>query len=105
LRELYELILELEGYRIVGTANNGEDGVKKYKSMEIRPDITLMDYRMPIKNGLDAAKEILDFNDQSKIIFVSADVSIKERALSIGVVDFIAKPFDSNILITRLALI
>ncbi len=52
-----------------------------------------MDHRMPIKNGIDTTKKILEMDKNSKIIFTSADNSIKDEALSLGAVAFIKKPF------------
>jgi len=70
-----------------------------FKSFLKKPDIILMDYRMPIKNGIDASKEIMKIDGKTKIIFLSADNSIKEEALSIGVTKFRDKPFSINELI------
>jgi len=52
-----------------------------------------MDYRMPIKSGIEASKEILLIDHNIKIIFISADITIKEEAFSIGVFGFQNKPF------------
>jgi CheY-like chemotaxis protein len=52
-----------------------------------------MDHRMPGKNGIDTTIELLKFNFHLKIIFTSADNSIKDEALSIGASAFIEKPF------------
>ena len=95
LRLLYEKALQLNGYDVVGSAKDGEEAVNMYNRFSSKPDIILMDHRMPIKNGIEATKEI--FRNSSdikpKIIFVSADRSIKETALSIGVISFKNKPF------------
>ena len=48
---------------------------------------------MPLKDGIEASKEILQINNSTKIIFVSADASVKEEALSIGAFCFKDKPF------------
>jgi len=48
---------------------------------------------MPIKNGIEASKEILKMNNNIKIIFLSADDSIKQKALDIGAFCFQGKPF------------
>lgn len=64
-----------------------------FKSFSEKPKIILMDYRMPIKNGIEASKEILQMNGNTKIIFTSADKSIKDEALSIGAFCFKDKPF------------
>ena len=49
-----------------------------------------MDHRMPVKNGIEATKEILANSSEikPKIIFASADKTIKEIALSIGATSF-----------------
>ncbi len=52
-----------------------------------------MDHRMPIKSGIEASKEILLIDKNIKIIFISADITIKEEAFSIGVFGFFDKPF------------
>ncbi|TFG23087.1 MAG: response regulator [Promethearchaeota archaeon] len=93
LQKLYDMILSTSGHQVVGLANNGEEGVKLYESFSVKPEIIIMDHRMPIKNGIEATKEILKISNHSKIIFVSADNSVKNLALSIGAIEFIEKPF------------
>lgn len=95
---LYKMMLEMEGFD-VHSANNGEKAVNMFKSFSEKPNIILMDHRMPIKNGIDAAKEILAIDYTTKIVFISADVSIKTMALSIGAIKFIKKPFSLDHLI------
>lgn len=53
-----------------------------------------MDYRMQNKNGLEAMKEILEINNNTRFIFLSADTSIRDEALSLGAISFKAKPCD-----------
>lgn len=98
LRILYEKALKLNGYNVIGSAKNGEEAVNMFKNFSNKPDIILMDHRMPIKNGLEAAKEILEIKNNTKIIFASADQSVKAEALSIGVISFKDKPFTLEIL-------
>ena len=95
LRLLYEKALSLYGYNVIGSAKDGEEAVSLYKDFKNKPDIILMDHRMPIKNGIEATKEILANSSEikPKIIFASADKSIKEIALSIGAISFKDKPF------------
>lgn len=93
LQRLYSLILREEGFEIIGTAINGKDALEKYHKLEVKPDIILMDHRMPIKNGLDTMIEILKINSNEKIIFASADISVKEKAKAIGASAFLDKPF------------
>ena len=81
LQRLYGLILREAGFEIIDTAINGKVAVEKYKNFKEKPDIILMDHRMPIKNGLDAMIEILEIDNSTKIVFASADISIKAKAL------------------------
>ncbi|MFW9877844.1 MAG: response regulator [Candidatus Thorarchaeota archaeon] len=99
LLRLYSLILKEAGFEIIDTAFNGKMAVEKYNKLEEKPDIVLMDHRMPIKNGLDAMAEILQTNNHIKIIFASADISIKQEAIEIGACAFLDKPFNIRKLI------
>jgi len=99
LQRLYSLILIEAGFEIADTAYNGKMAVEKYNNFQKKPDVILMDHRMPIKNGLDAMKEILKFNDHVNIIFASADITIKDEALSLGACAFLDKPFNMKKLI------
>jgi len=93
LRFLYQKALNLNGYKVIASAENGLDAVKMFKNFSEKPDVVLMDHRMPLKSGIEAAKEILEFDNGTKIIFMSADSTVKEEALSNGAVSFKDKPF------------
>ncbi|MHA1658859.1 MAG: response regulator [Promethearchaeota archaeon] len=99
---LYEKFLTLSGFQVIGTANNGEEGVHMFNSFSEKPDIILMDHRMPIKNGIEATKEIFQIANSVKIIFVSADKTIKQEALSLGIAGFLEKPFSLNNLVVKI---
>ena len=99
---LYKKILTLKGFELAGIANDGEEAVSMFKSFSKKPEIILMDHRMPTKNGIEASKEILQINGDTKIIFLSADDSIKEEALSIGAFSFRNKPFTIKQLIDEI---
>ncbi|MFX0042940.1 MAG: response regulator [Candidatus Hodarchaeota archaeon] len=98
LRLLYEKALNLNGHHVIATAKNGQEAVAMFKTFTEKPDVIIMDHRMPIKNGIDASKEIMENSsiDKPKIIFASADKTIKEEAISIGVLSFKEKPFTLN---------
>ena len=102
LQRLYTLILKEAGFEIIDTAFNGKIAVEKYNNLEEKPDIVLMDHRMPIKNGLDAMAEILHINNHVKIIFASADISVKQKALSLGACAFLDKPFNMRKLLAMI---
>ena len=95
LRLLYEKALSLSGHEVIGLAKDGEEAVKMYQNFSEKPDIIIMDHRMPVKNGIEATKEIFNnsIKEKPKVIFASADQTIKDLALSIGVTSFKSKPF------------
>jgi len=92
----------MSGFQVLGIANNGEEAIKMFRSFAEKPDIIILDYRMPIKNGLDALKEILQIDHNSRIIFASADKTIKDEVYSNGAMGFLDKPFTHQRLITTL---
>ncbi|MFX1570742.1 MAG: PAS domain S-box protein [Promethearchaeota archaeon] len=85
-----------KGYKVIGIASNGQIAVNLYKSYSIKPDFVLMDYKMPIMNGLEATKEILEVDEKARIIFISGNLEIKDLALASGAIDFISKPINFN---------
>jgi len=71
MRRGLSLVFELEdGFDLVGEAYDGEDAVEKVR--ETRPDVVLMDIRMPRKNGIQASKEIKRHWPETKIMVLSA---------------------------------
>jgi two-component system chemotaxis response regulator CheY len=102
LHRLYALILKEAGFEIIDTAFNGKDAVEKYRKFNDKPDVILMDHRMPIQNGIDAMTEILEINKREKIIFASADITIKQAVLSQGARAFLDKPFNMKKLLNTL---
>jgi two-component system chemotaxis response regulator CheY len=93
MRTSIKLILERNGYVVVGEAENGASGVKKYK--ELKPDIVTMDITMPDMMGLEALKEIRSFDPDAKVIMVSAmgqEMMVKEAIIN-GAKSFVVKPF------------
>lgn len=97
LHELLKEIFELNGYEVVADAYDGEEALRVYRTLVLsykKPDVIIMDHRMPKKDGVETAVEILEINGSTKIIFASADETARERALEIGAVGFIKKPFE-----------
>lgn len=86
-------MLEATGYTIAGKAYNGEAALELFNSLDIKPEIILMDHRLPNKSGLEATKEILKIDRSVKIIFTTADTEIKKQALEVGAVCVVTKPF------------
>lgn len=96
---LFRMMIERNnGYRILDTATDGQKAIEKYKKFTKKPDLVIMDHRMPLKNGIEATMEILELDENARILFVSADVSVREKALEIGAVGFLQKPAPMDVL-------
>ena len=104
LLELYKDILAGTPFEVVAIAYNGQECVDIVKAIDEPPDVILMDHRMPLKSGLEAMREVLAFDSRVKVIFVSADSSVREEALLAGAEAFLQKPFDIGALLGLLAL-
>lgn len=90
--EFYRKIFEMMSIPVTFVAYDGEDAVKKFRECGSRPQIMLMDYRMPIMDGLEAAKIIMKTAPDVKIIFITADSGAREEAMKIGAAAFLEKP-------------
>lgn len=96
MRVTLATMLQNENYEIAGEAANGKEAIEMYK--ELKPDIVTMDITMPIMNGIDAIKAIMDFDPNAKIVVCSAmgQQKVVVEAIEIGASDFIIKPFDES---------
>jgi CheY-like chemotaxis protein len=98
IRELYRDVFEAKGMT-VSAAPNGEEAVRILGTIKNRPDVIIMDHRMPGKDGIQTTEEIMRIDPSIPIIFSSADVAVRERALEAGAVSFWAKPFPVSMLV------
>lgn len=93
-RLLYEAFVE-EGYR-VEMAASGPEAIQKvlYK----KPDVILLDNKMPVMSGLETAQEIRKLNYDVPIVLMTAygELDIAARAKKLGITHYIDKPFDLN---------
>ncbi len=89
------LVLSLEGHE-TQTASNGAEGLRKLEEECNRPDVVLIDIRMPGMNGYEVAQRVRDLPDGMliKLIAVTAYGSSKERAraLAAGFDEHLTKP-------------
>jgi two-component system, chemotaxis family, chemotaxis protein CheY len=85
-------MLELKGVPVCFTAYDGHEAVRKFREHNPRPQIVLMDYRLPTINGIETMKEMRRLDGETKFIFISADISVKEEALKSGATMFLVKP-------------
>ena len=81
----------LLGPAICGEAENGQQAVERV--VELRPDIIILDWTMPVMNGLQAARMIRSFAPETKIIMLSLHDgnTVREEALQAGADVFLHK--------------
>ena len=101
IRNTLSILLAEEGHT-VRLAANGEEALAEYAKR--RPDMLLLDIMMPKKNGYKVLKQIRQNDPSLPIIFLSAKGSPADIAqgLNLGSDDYLPKPFDRAVLISRI---
>ncbi len=96
-------ILAGGGYEVVGEAANGEEAVELTR--QLRPDIVILDVVMPVKNGIEAAKEITGLDLPSVIVMCTSlgYEPIVEEAIRSGASGYIIKPLNADKVLSTLA--
>ncbi len=89
-QRLKKMLSANSGYRIIGEAETGEDALKKTQTS--RPDIVLMDIRMPGMDGLEAASYINRMDKPPAIIFTTAFSDHALNAFETHAIDYLLKP-------------
>ncbi len=94
IRGLTSRWLEEAGYAVVGTAANGRVAVEQIE--RVRPDIVLLDIEMPEMDGITALPLLLARCPRASIVVISTltqrNAQISLKCLSLGAVDYLAKP-------------
>ncbi len=96
-RRILRNILEQGGHEIIAEAGNGKEGVEMY--IEHRPDLVTMDITMPVMDGLESLRQIIEADSSAKVLMITA-AGQKDKmmqAIKLGCIDFVAKPFDDNL--------
>ncbi|MGC8861579.1 MAG: ANTAR domain-containing response regulator [Armatimonadota bacterium] len=91
-------LLEDMGHEVVGEAADGQKALDMTRAL--KPDVVIMDIKMPVMDGLDAAK-IISEEKIAPVVLLTAysDKDLIERAKDAGVFGYLVKPFrESDIL-------
>ena len=93
--DVAEMLREM-GFDVVGEAADGFDAVELCRVH--RPDLVLMDARMPVFDGLTASKTILEKHYCNCIVLLTAyqDRDMIEKATKAGVSGYLVKPIDQT---------
>ena len=91
--ELLDEFLSYQGFQVT-TAINGEEALLKFK--ENRPQVVLLDIKMPGMDGLEVLRRIKEIDSGTGVIMISAfgDVNTVQEALQRGANDYLEKPID-----------
>jgi two-component system, NarL family, response regulator NreC len=69
IRQGLRALLEGQGFQVVGEASDGHEMLRTAE--KTRPDVAIVDIRMPVLNGVDAARELTKSSPNTKIIILS----------------------------------
>lgn len=95
--DLVEMLRE-EGYDVVGEAGDGQRAVELAE--ELRPDLVIMDVKMPRRDGIDAASEIASKRIAPVVILTAfSQRELVERARDAGAMAYLVKPFSKSDLV------
>ena len=88
-------ILRDNGFDVVGEAGDGETAVAL--ATELRPDLVIMDIRMPQLDGIEAAKRLSE-NHIAPVVLLTAfsQKELVEQAVEAGALAYVVKPFTPN---------
>ncbi|MCM8762117.1 MAG: response regulator [Candidatus Omnitrophica bacterium] len=86
-------ILFKDDYNVI-TAESGNKGIAELKKHN--PDIIILDLKMPEKSGIETLEEIRDIDEKVPVIILTGygDMESAKKAIHLGAVEFISKPFD-----------
>jgi len=85
-------MLEEEGYDVVGEAGDGEQAVKLAE--ELRPDLVILDVKMPVLDGISAAEQIVARRIAPVVMLTAfSQRELVERAVDAGAMAYLVKPF------------
>ncbi len=95
--------LQEEGYEVVGETGRGDEAVALVK--ELKPDIAILDIKMPGVDGLSAAQEITSERHAAVLILTAfSQRDLIERARDAGAMAYLVKPFQRSELIPAVEL-
>ena len=91
VRQGLRLLLQREGLEVIGEAANGQEAIRL--ASETCPDVAVLDYGMPLLNGIGAAREIMQVCPRTKVILLTmhTDDHYVLEALRMGIKGFVVK--------------
>ena len=98
--DIVEMLREV-GYDVVGEAADGESAIRLAE--ELRPDLVVMDIKMPVLDGISAAERIAKARIAPVVLLTAfSQKELVERARDAGAMAYVVKPFSANDLLPAL---
>lgn len=97
--DIVEILTEA-GFDVVGQAGDGAEAVRLV--LELKPDLALMDIKMPVTDGLEASEILAKSNIPIVLLTAFSSTDLVERASAAGVYSYVVKPFSPSNLIPAL---
>ncbi|MHB0976732.1 MAG: ANTAR domain-containing response regulator [Candidatus Aquicultorales bacterium] len=92
--DLKEMLVE-SGYDVVGEAADGAEAVRL--AFDLSPDLIVLDVKMPVMNGIDAAREITEAGICPAIILTAySQRALVDKAIESGAMSYLVKPFSKS---------
>lgn len=92
--------LKESGFEVVGQAGDGAEAVRL--ALELKPNLVLMDIKMPGTDGLQAAEVLAEHNVPVVLLTAFSSPELVDRASAAGVYSYVVKPFNPSNLIPAL---
>ncbi len=90
--------LEEEGYEVVGSTGRGDEAVAMVR--DLKPDLAILDIKMPGQDGISAAKEIAGGRWAAVLILTAfSQRDLVEQARDAGAIGYLVKPFQKSDLV------
>jgi response regulator NasT len=90
--------LEQEGYQVVGETGRGDEAVAMVR--DLQPDLAILDIKMPVMDGIAAAREIAVGRMAAVLILTAfSQRDLVQQATEAGAMNYLVKPFQTSALI------
>lgn len=99
---LKSLLSNYSSFEVIAEAGSANEAIQR--AQEVKPDVIVMDIRLPGKNGIEATREIIDILPDTKIIMLTsfAEDELLFDAINAGACGYVLKQIGSNDLINAL---
>ncbi|MDB4899473.1 MAG: response regulator receiver protein [Gemmatimonadetes bacterium] len=102
VQSMMRRLLERDGLTVAGVASTADEVLQRYR--ECKPDVVLLDYRMPGAEGLSLLQKLLALDPDARVVMCSGlgDPDVRRDALEYGAVDWVLKPIYATSLVASL---